>query len=89
MAVFFFPILIDERRNLNPETNGKTAQKAFNTLPPVSGDHIKIIDPCLHGDADYPFDQGQPQKGNKGLDVSSLPEPAALAGGNDQTLHSH
>ncbi len=74
---------------LHPRRSFRLTRKEWISFLLVSGNYQKIVCSGLHGGTDNPFDQGQPQNGNKGLAVALLLKPAPLAGGDDQALHAH
>ena len=50
-------------------------------------ERYKFVRSGLHGAADHPFDQRQPQNGDKGFNVTLPAEPAALSGSDNQAFH--
>ena len=72
-AVCFFPIPVNDGGDTNPRAVAQTLQERANTLPVVSGDHIKVICSGLPCGANDAFDQRDPQNGDEGFAVTAEP----------------
>jgi len=88
-AVFFIPIIIHQRRDSNRKAIRQMRQKIPHPLALMPNDHKEFIRTGLHGRTDDPFNERDAEDGNKGLAITPGLQPAALAGGDDQALHTN
>src|SRR5660397_272169 len=87
MSVFSLPIFVHQWRDPNYETFRQSFQKIADQVALPADDNIELIRTGFHGGADHSFYKGNTGNGGEGLAVAFLPQSAAMARRDNQTLH--
>src|SRR5680860_516843 len=87
MSVFSLPIFVHQWRDPNYETFRQSFQKIADQVALPADDNIELIRTGFHGGADHSFYKGNTGNGGEGLAVAFLPQSAAMASRDNQTLH--